>query len=299
MKKPLILALCCALLLSACSDKLTATEKLMRNPVEVNITSIDDLNSVFKNHQYTSENWKKGVVEVPRVIFQKVSITWQKYSEKIPVVEKKSLFFRLMLPLILISNEDILHERKTVESADLASPQLLTIAKKYRVIKKDTVTLSNANRQELLNRINIIPPSLALAQAAEESGWGSSRFAREGNAFFGQWVFNGSGIKPKQQRKELGNYGIARFDSPLASVKGYMLNINSSPAYQGLRNLRAKEIAEGKSSTGMALAGTLHKYSERGEAYIVGLRHLMSYNKLQGTDNSYLSNNQLVSLIPQ
>lgn len=297
MKQKFILAVCCALLLSACSDKRSPSEKLMSDPIVVKITSIDDLNAVFAKYHYSANDWEKGVKEVPRLTFEGVTIAWQKSAEKMPVVDKKSTFFRLMLPLILIANEDILRERNTVETAELTSENLLKIAKKYRVLKNESDLLNSADRQELLHRINTIPASLALAQAAEESGWGSSRFVHEGNAFFGQWTFNGNSIKPKRQRKELGNYGIARFDSPLDSVKGYMLNINSAAAYQALRDLRAKEEANNKAVTGMALAGTLIKYSERGEAYITGLRHLMRYNKLESTDNTYLSNNQLVHLI--
>ncbi|EGM71558.1 glucosaminidase domain-containing protein [Shewanella sp. HN-41] len=75
-------------------------------------------------------------------------------------------------------------------------------------------------------------PSLVLAQAAEESGWATSRFTVEGNAYFGQWDFSGKGMKPRQQRKALGNYGVAQFDTPLESVEGYLLNLNTSNAYQ-------------------------------------------------------------------
>jgi len=142
-----------------------------------------------------------------------------------------------------------------------------------------------------------MPPSLALAQAAEESGWATSRFTEEGNAFFGQWDFSGKGITPKQQRKELGNYGLARFSSPLASVEGYMLNINITGAYKKLRVLRAKLRNENKAITGLELAGTLDKYSERGQAYIDGLRSMIRYNKLEGVDDAYLSDTILIKLV--
>jgi uncharacterized FlgJ-related protein len=128
-----------------------------------------------------------------------------------------------------------------------------------------------------------------LAQAAEESGWASSRFTIEGNAFFGQWDFSGKGMVPKKQRKELGNYGLARFDSPLASVEGYMFNINTHAAYKKLRTLRAKLRAKDTLLTGMELAGTLDKYSERRQAYIEGLRKMIRFNKLEPVDEAYLS----------
>jgi len=84
-----------------------------------------------------------------------------------------------------------------------------------------------------------VPPSLALAQAAEESGWGTSRFAIKGNSLFGQWDFSGKGIKPKEQRENLGDYGIAAFDSPQDSIEAYMLNLNTHRAYQRMRQEHA------------------------------------------------------------
>ncbi|WP_223296242.1 hypothetical protein [Shewanella halifaxensis] len=104
---------------------------------------------------------------------------------------------------------------------------------------------------------------------------------------------------PKQQRKELGNYGLARFDTPLASVEGYMLNLNTNNAYKQLRELRASLRADNKPITGLELAGTLDKYSERGQAYIDGIRQMISYNKLDQVDEAYLSDAAPLHLIPR
>lgn len=265
--------------------------------VEVEIHSLDALMTLFKKHNYTSNDWKKGVREVPRLTFEGVSERWKETSSQIPVKQKKQVFFRLMAPLVLISNENILAERQTVKSAPLSSEALLVIAKKYRLFNNKTLTLTENQRQQLLQQVDIMPPSLALAQAAEESGWATSRFTEEGNAFFGQWDFSGKGMIPKQQRKELGNYGLARFDSPLDSVEGYMLNINTTSAYKKLRVLRAKLRQENKAITGLELAGTLDKYSERGQAYIDGLRSMIRYNKLEDVDEAYLSKTVLIKLV--
>ena len=297
MKKNIIFTLLTVLFLSACTENLSNSEKLMANPTEIKITSLDDLTAVFKNLHYTPEDWDNGIKEVPRLTFESVSPKWQEISKNLPVENKKSIFLRLILPLVLVSNENVLREREIVATAKLTSSELISIALKYEVIEDEATALTNKDKQTLLKRVNIIPPSLALAQAAEESAWGTSRFALEGNAFFGQWDFSGNGIKPKQQRTELGNYGIARFDSPLGSVEGYMLNINTTSAYQSLRNLRAKQVAANKSFSGLLLAGTLIKYSERGQAYIDGLRSLIRYNKLSVTDDTFLSDNNLVHLI--
>ncbi|TEW45329.1 glucosaminidase domain-containing protein [Psychromonas algicola] len=300
MTTKLLIPLSFSLFLMACSEEQDTTtvpvNDLMKNPTVIKVKNLEKLKTVLTPYDYTFDDWEEGLQEVPRLTFSGFTKQLNEQIEKIPVENKKSVFFRLMLPLILAANEKILHEREVVKTSALDSPELVAIALKYRVIKETVDTLTQANKDTLLKRVNIIPPSLALAQAAEESGWGSSRFTLEGNAFFGQWDFSGNGIKPKQQRKELGNYGIARFKSPLASVEGYMLNINTTSAYQSLRDLRATQIKQKKPLSGLLLAGTLLKYSERGEAYIKGLRHLIRYNKLSAMDEAYLSGNQLIYL---
>lgn len=265
-------------------------------PLEVSITSLHELDLLFDKYQYSSEDWKQGQRELPRITFEKMTDNWQTDSQNLPVETKKSLFFRLMAPLILMANENITREREIVKHAALNSPELKKVALKYHQIKNQRSLITASIRNTLLNKVDILPPSLALAQAAEESGWGTSRFANEGNAFFGQWDFSGDGMKPKLQRKALGNYGVARFDSPLASVEGYMLNINTNNAYHKLRVVRAQLRTKHQKITGLALVGTLNKYSERGQDYVDGLREMIRYNKLQFVDNGYLADNRLVHL---
>jgi Bax protein len=277
-------------------DAIVNIKPVQKGPIEVSIASLQELDALFDTHQYSRENWENGKRKLPRITFEKVTDNWQKDSHNLPVETKKSFFFRLMAPLILMANENILDEREIVKYDPLNSPELKKIALKYRLIKSKKNLITTTMRQTLLNKVDILPPSLALAQAAEESGWGTSRFAKEGNAFFGQWDFSGNGMKPKQQRKALGNYGVARFDSPLASVEGYMLNLNTNNAYNKLRVLRAQLRADNKKISGLELAGTLNKYSERGQDYIDGLREMIRYNNLQFVDNSYLADNRLIHL---
>jgi len=281
--------------LLSCNSEDTIS-KAQQPSQEVHIHSIDDLITLFKKNHYTAKDWNKTNIKVPRITFDAVHKTWRKTSSSLPVKQKKLIFFRLMAPLVLMSNENILKERNIVKSALLNSTELLAIAVKYRVVKKHASSLTEEQRKQLLARVDIIPPSLALAQAAEESGWGTSRFTEEGNAFFGQWDFSGKGMVPQEQRKSLGNYGLAKFDSPLASVEGYMFNLNISFAYENLRILREKLRNENKLITGLALAGTLDKYSERGQPYIDGIHSMIRYNKLQAVDNAYLSDNMLIEL---
>jgi len=295
------LALISCIFIGACSYALNSrtskSEKLMANPIEVHITSLDDLNTLFDKYQYNDQTWDKGNREVPRITFEGVGERWAEGSKNLPVETKKMVFFRLMTPLALVANENILRERESVKNSPLDASKLNEIALKYRIIEDETAELDEQMRAALLDRVDILPPSLTLAQAAEESGWATSRFAQEGNAFFGQWDFTGNGMKPRAHRKELGDYGVARFDSPLASVEGYMLNINSNSSYQKLRILRSELRAADKAVTGIKLAGTLDKYSERGQEYIDGLRAMIRYNKLEQVDQAYLSDNNLIHLI--
>lgn len=298
--KKLLMIILGTCLLNACSQKEELIESSGNASSEVaktiDIKSLEQLNAVFSQYHYTKAAWQKGERAVPRITFAKLGERWEKASKTLPVNIKKEVFFRLMTPLILLSNEKILKQRQDIINADLTDPQLKQLALTYKVIKSDEEVITAALKTLLLTRVDIIAPSLALAQAAEESGWGTSRFTREGNAYFGQWDFSGKGMIPKKQRKELGNYGLARFDSPLASVEGYMFNINTSFAYEKLRQVRA-QLRENKAPiTGPALAKTLDKYSERGQAYIDGLLSMISYNKLQQVDQAFLMDNPLVHL---
>ncbi len=291
----------------ACQDNLVEKEAVASEagqendqaPEVVEIRSLDELMALFDKLNYNSKSWAEGNREVPRLTFERVSERWQKTSNEIPIPIKKQMFFRLMAPLVLMANENVLNSRKLVAESRLEEPGLKALALKYKVIPDADAPLDEMQRQELLLRIDMLPPSLVLAQAAEESGWGSSRFTVEGNSFFGQWDFSGNGMTPAKQRKELGNYGLARFESPLASVEGYMLNINTHRAYQNLRDLRASLRAKNKLLTGIESAGTLDKYSERGQAYIDGLREMIRFNRLEPVDEAYLSDNRGLRLIGQ
>ena len=150
------------------------------------------------------------------------------------------------------------------------------LMKRYRV--------TDGGITALLERIDIIPTSLILAQSAEESGWGTSRFVRAGNALFGQWAWGDEeGIVPKD-REEGKNHVIKSFGSLMDSVRAYARNINSHPAYQALRERRAVLRADGDLINGWDLAETLTKYSERGEEYVDSLHAIMRANGLNELD---------------
>ncbi len=292
-----IMLLAVIVLLTACQPD--STEKVVGR-TEIVIGTPDELFSLFDEKNYTSEAWQAGIRDVPRIYITQISSRWQDTAQKIPVITKKKIFFRLVAPLALASNEAILVDRKKLLEAAVNSDQdqkwLLPLARKYKLDVFGSV-VTQEQFEELIKRVDIVPVSLVLAQSAEESGWGTSRFAVHGNALFGQWDFSGNGIKPKEQRKELGNYGIAQFDSPVESVAAYMLNLNTHAAYARLRDSRAALRVENKPVSGFILAQTLDKYSERGMDYVHSLHAMMRVNNLSQTDNAVLVGDEEIYLV--
>ena len=140
----------------------------------------------------------------------------------------------------------------------------------------------------LLDRMDIIPPSLALAQSAEESGWGTSRFVREGNALFGQRVFSDDRHMAPARRDDGKTHSIKVFGAIIDSVRGYVDNLNTHRAYTAFRHDRAAMRASGRPVDAMALAGRLTHYSERGAGYIKTIRSIISVNRLRRLDDARL-----------
>ena len=145
-----------------------------------------------------------------------------------------------------------------------------------------------ADLEALIQRVDVVPPSLAIAQAAEESGWGTSRFAVEANAVFGQWTFQkGEGVVPA--RRDAGKrHEVRSFPGLRHSVIAYMHNLNIHWAYEEFRRVRGHLRESSAKLTGDVLAGTLRKYSERGLKYINTIRTIMRVNGLNAFDDAWL-----------
>jgi len=244
------------------------------------------------------------------------------------VKTKKKLFFGYMLNLVREHNLNILSARDTLsalqkkhtsfeatnktiknatsdETATLDgsdTPEIFTQDEKdwlTQLAKMHRVTPSlqdDAFFDQLFMAVDIIPASMALAQAANESAWGTSRFAVQANNLFGQWCFKpGCGVVP-QQRPEGATYEVKLFSTPSEAVGQYMLNINRNRSYQKVRNIRHSYRSQQQVISGNSLAGGLENYSARGEAYIEELRSMISYNKLKQWDvaeNEYPDISQL------
>ncbi|WP_051219042.1 glucosaminidase domain-containing protein [Oceanobacter kriegii] len=208
------------------------------------------------------------------------------------VKQKKKTFFDFLYNLVKRANREVLAERSVIESwnPDKGASQAITdLMEKYRIDEK--LSPQDA-RSELLKRVQVIPASLVLAQGANESAWGTSRFAKQGNNYFGQWCYvKGCGLVP-QQRNDGAVHEVADFDHPMDSVRSYILNLNRHYTYDDLRDLRAKEIKKQGYATGLNLAAGLINYSERRMEYVKEIRSMISYNKLDKLDPTMLADIQ-------
>ena len=191
---------------------------------------------------------------------------------------KKETFIKIVLPLVVAENERILADREKLKILSdkkfTTDPEKQWIRQKlleYRVKKGDV--------KELLVRMDIIPTSIALAQAAKESGWGTSRFALEGNAIFGQWTWSGKGIAPLDRASNK-NHKILRFPILRASVKAYKNNLNTHKSYAKFREKRLNLREKNKKISGLELTETLNNYAQTGSEYTKILNQIIKQNRL-------------------
>ena len=277
----------------------------------VEFQSYTEIATLADSLGYTSVSWSNGSRSVPRLYLTEIPQQWRdQTSLEVSVEVKKQLFFRLLMPAVLSANEMILRDRALAieiigrggseDSMSAAETAWLgRLAKRYGVISSEYETPDSGALAELLTyRLLPIPVSLVMAQAAEESAWGTSRFAAEGNALFGQWAWSGRRIRPTQQREGIGDYGIAAFAAPLQSIVAYMLNLNTHAAYAQLRARRAALLERGSNVSGWTLAETLTRYSERGQEYVETLHTIMNANNLAATDEAYLDTGPSIFLVP-
>lgn len=206
------------------------------------------------------------------------------------VKARKKAFFDYLTPMIKDINKERAEERKQLKAivSDLRAgrviskkklTKLTTWTKKYGIKFQKKHLETSAVR--LLNRLDQIPASMILAQAAIESAWGTSRFVRLGNNYFGQWCYKkGCGIVPKARNKGA-KHEVRKFNNTKKSIYAYFHNINTHSAYKQVRKIRAQERAQGKPLSGMKMVAGLKNYSQRGQAYIDELRSVIRFNKLE------------------
>ena len=201
-----------------------------------------------------------------------------------PTSRRKKIFLSSILPLIVNSNLEILSHRKALCQAinNNDNEKKQPIAKKYNI---DISTIGDLIIDDtLIRHIDAIPISLAMSQAAVESGWGTSRFALQGNALFGQWVWDESkGIKPKFASDK--NAVVRKFETLDESVKAYMLNLNTHIAYSAMRAKRKRNCSQKKLIGGYDLANWMGNYAITRDEYIKTLRLVIKANKLEILDD--------------
>ena len=191
---------------------------------------------------------------------------------------KKETFIKIVLPLIVAENERILADREKLIT--LAEKKFTTDLEKQWIRQKLLeYKVKKGDLKQLLVRVDIIPTSIALAQAAKESGWGTSRFALEGNAIFGQWTWSGQGIAPLD-RESNKNHKILKFPILRASVKAYQNNLNTHKSYNKFRQKRLGLRGKNKRIKGLELTETLNNYAQTGSEYTKILNQIIKQNRL-------------------
>ena len=283
--------------------------KGIENNIINSTVKIKKLNQLDTNNNYLSSdqfedktvvlNWSeiilnnvKNDVPIPRMYFPYLPKNISQYQTN----RKKSVFLAILLPIALRANELVLQERKMMNMAFTTRNiyQIEYFSNKYKIKNFKKINFSRLTRSqlnliklELLNKIDSIPISMILAQSIIESGWGSSRFAQEGNALFGQWTWkDNDGIKPKGNLNA--NFSVKNFKSLLDSVNSYILNLNTHPAYEELRNFRTSQYKKDSDVTGIDMANFIEKYAEIGFLYVNKVKDMIKKNKLNQFENSKL-----------
>ena len=211
--------------------------------------------------------------------------------------QRKEFFIQIILPLILQENNNIKLDRKRLFSI-INKSNNSSLEKKWLDKKYKQYGVSSKDLSILKIRMDEIPVSLAIAQAAKETGWGTSRFAQEGNALFGQWTWSGEGLKPKDADKNEG-HKVMKFNVLQASVRAYQRNLNTHSSYKNLRKARAELRDRGQPLDSLILVNYLNEYAETGQKYVDVLTQIINQNNLKDFDDAKLlpSSIELESLI--
>ena len=281
------------------------TKSQREDDLLIDIFSLNDLESdtvrlsastikqLFEDTDYNLQDVRKKKLVKP------VALTL--LPQEIKMIEntkkRKEFFIQIVLPLIIKENSNIRIDRKNLfkiinksNNTNLEKQWLGKKYKQYGVVPGDLSSLKI--------RMDEIPVSLAIAQAAKETGWGTSRFAQEGNALFGQWTWSGEGLKPKEAKAGEG-HKVMKFNVLQASVRAYQRNLNTHSTYRDFRRARAELRDLGKPLDSLELSKYLNKYAETGNQYVEVLQKIIKQNKLKDFDDAKLlpSSGDLESLI--
>ena len=271
-------------------EDIVSFDEQPKDSIRLSASTIEEL---FKSTNYSLDDVRKNKLVKP------ISLTLLPTEiTKIENVKKrKDLFIQIILPLVIAENNNIKLDRKKLftilnkNKNSMAEQNWLNSKfKQYGVVSKDLPTLKV--------RMDEIPTSMIIAQAAKETGWGTSRFAQEGNALFGQWTWSGKGIKPANADKDT-THKIMKFNVLQASVKAYQRNLNTHSSYRDFRSARAEMRDNGEKLDSTALTEHLDSYAETGKEYVKILQQIIRQNNLEDFDDAKLlpSSIELKSLI--
>ncbi|MEE8352006.1 MAG: glucosaminidase domain-containing protein [Rhodospirillales bacterium] len=255
------------------------------------------LSRTFKQLDYNLDRVRAGESGVPRLFLASLPGDLKDVRE---TGLRKSLFFKTVLPLVLQANEEILRDRRRLWNIHFhksLGEKIVAADRLWLMMMAERYGVKSGSIKKLLNHVDIIPPSLALAQAAEESGWGTSRFVREGNAVFGQWTFSSTGSLVPRDRDEDKSHKVKAFSSLLDSVRAYARNLNTHGAYKQMRDIRSKLRQRGAPLDGLFMVDSMKRYSQRGEQYVKTIRVLIESNNLHRFDDARLRGSAPGSLI--
>ena len=254
-----------------------STEKEVEDPPIINAKIIKKL---FNDEGYSLEKVRKNKVVN---IGLSISRLPKEIKDISSIKKKKELFLEIILPLILEENAKIRVDR--IKFFSILNKKYNSDEDKEWLIKKlDQYGIKNTDLSNLKIRMDEVPTSLALAQAAKETGWGTSRFAQEGNALFGQWKWSGEGIKPSEAGQDT-NHKVAKFRILKSSVRAYLRNLNTHSSYSEFRKERAIQRDNDENLNSYILANFLDKYAETGDEYVKILKTIIKQNSLTDFDD--------------
>ena len=271
-------------------DDILMFDEKPTDSVRLSAATIEEL---FKSTNYTLEDVRKNKLVKP------ISLTLLPTEiKKIENTKKrKDLFIQIILPLVIKENNNIKLDRKKLFSI-LNKNKNTKVEKFWLNSKFKQYGVANKDLSTLKIRMDEVPVSMAIAQAAKETGWGTSRFAQEGNALFGQWTWTGEGIKPSAADTD-STHKVMKFKILQASVRAYQRNLNTHSSYTDFRSARAELRDQGKDLDGILLTEYLDKYAEIGKEYVKVLQQIIKQNNLTDFDDAKLmpSSINLESLI--
>ena len=244
-----------------------------------NINSYRKMQQIFFDAKYDLNKIRNGEADVPRIFIPNLPSDFNMIESQ---KEKKEMFIKFLLPLLLLKNEEIMAQRKRV----IAIQDKVKAGKKLSVVEKEFLNDVKAEYKtdsnsidDVLVKLDEMSVPMAIGQAIQETGWGESRFLIKGNALFAEWTWGGEGMLPRARKSGL-VHRIKTFPTLYHSVESYANNLNRTRYYAGFRQMRAKLREQGKELDGAYLMSSMLRYSTEGNKYILDVKRIIRDNHL-------------------